>query len=76
MLQLPAGKGVKGCVWQVVTDIGRADLLLGLTAASDCPTGPHISGILCTSAEEGHKDLSPHVQHILNVSLGSLLYFQ
>ena len=76
MLQLPAGKGVKGCVWQVVTDMGRADLLLGLTAASDCPTGPHISGILCTSAGEGHKDLSPHVQHILNVSLGSLLSFQ
>ena len=56
-------------MWQVVTDIGRADLLLGLTAASDCPMGPHISGILCASAGDGHKDLSPHVQHILNVSL-------
>ena len=62
---------------QVVTDIGRADLLLGLTAASDCPTGPHISGILCTSAGDGHKGLSPHVQHILSVSLspGPLIDF-
>jgi hypothetical protein len=63
-----AVKDSVGHVLQVVTDIGRADLLLGLTAASDCPSGPHISGILCTNA--GHQDISPHVQHILNVRLG------
>ncbi len=58
--------------WQVVTDIGRGDLLLGLTAASECPVGPHISGILCTSCGSAKSDVSPHIQHILNVSLSSL----
>lgn len=52
----------------MVTDIGRGDLLLGLLAASECPVGPHISGILCTNSGKGHRDISPHVQHILNVS--------
>ena len=55
-------------VWQVVTDRSRSDLLLGLTAASESPVGPHISGILCTNSTKGQADISTYVQHILDVS--------
>ena len=57
-----------GMVWQVVTDRSRSDLLLGLTAASESPVGPHISGILCTNSTKGQADISTYVQHILDVS--------
>ncbi|CAK0787083.1 hypothetical protein CVIRNUC_010299 [Coccomyxa viridis] len=50
----------------VVTDRSRSDLLLGLTAASESPVGPHISGILCTNSTKGQADISTYVQHILD----------
>ena len=59
----------------MVTDIGRGDLLLGLTAASECPAGPHISGILCTGCGSAQSDISPHIQHILNVRPGLFLSY-
>ena len=51
-----------------MTDRSRSDLLLGLTAASESPVGPHISGILCTNSTKGQADISTYVQHILDVS--------
>ena len=54
-------------VCQVVTDRSRGDLLLGLTAASESPVGPHISGILCTNSTKGQAAISSYVQHILDV---------
>ncbi|BDA50565.1 phosphate acetyltransferase [Coccomyxa sp. Obi] len=49
----------------VVTDIGRSDLILGLTSANESTVGPHVTGILCTNSEYGRRDMSPHVHAIL-----------
>ncbi|CAL8464970.1 g4505 [Coccomyxa elongata] len=49
----------------IVTDIGRTDLILGLTSANESTVGPHVTGILCTNSEYGRRDMSPHVHAIL-----------
>ncbi len=51
----------------IVTDIGRTDLILGLTSANESSVGPHVTGILCTNSEYGRRDMSPHVHAILQV---------
>jgi len=51
----------------IVTDIGRSDLLLGLTTANESSVGPHVTGVLCTNSEYGRRDISVHVHSILAV---------
>lgn len=51
----------------IVTDIGRSDLILGLTSANESTVGPHVTGILCTNSEYGRRDMSPNVHAILQV---------
>ena len=53
----------------VVCDASRSDLLLGLSAAHSCRSGPHLAGVLVTDSQKADKQ----VARIIKVVLASFL---
>lgn len=45
-----------------VCDASRSDLLLGLSAAHSCRSGPHLAGVLVTDRQKADKQVAKVIQ--------------
>ncbi len=45
-----------------ICDASRSDLLLGLSAAHSCRSGPHLAGLLVTDAGSQNKQVAKVIQ--------------